>query len=344
MRKMSHWMGRTGWMVMLGAACGAHAADTATGGYRVADKRVLDGPVRWDYLAVDSERHRLFLTRGDHVDVFDTDRQQVVGTVAATAGVHGVAMAPDLGLGFTSNGGADTVTVFRLDTLAPVATVAVGKGPDALVYDGATHRLFVANGKGNSLSVVDAASHKVVGTVALPGAPETAVVDGKGHLFVALEDKNAIAQVDTRAMTLRATHKVAPGCDEPAGLAIDVQAGLLFAGCHNQKLAVVDARTGKVVATAPIGSGNDAVAVDAERKRVFASNGDGTLTVIDAAPPFAVLGKVDTMPRARTLALDPATHKIYLVSAEVDAAAPAGPKGRPALKAGTFTLLTVAPE
>lgn len=344
MRKTRRWIGTTGGTMLLVAACGAYAADTATSGYQVVDKRVLDGPVRWDYLSVDSERHHLFLTRGDRVDAFDTDKGQVVGTIAATAGVHGVAVAPDLGLGFTSNGGADTVTVFKLDTLGPVATVAVGKEPDALVYDGATHRLFVANGKGNSLSVVDAATRKIVATVALPGAPETAVVDGKGRLFVALEDRNAIAEVDTRAMKLSATHSVGPGCDEPAGLAIDVQAGLLFAGCHNRKLAVVDARTGKVVGTAPIGSGNDAVAVDAERKRVFASNGDGTLTIVDAAAPFAVLGKVNTMPRARTLALDPATHKVYLVSAEVDATAPAGPKGRPALKAGTFTVLTVAPQ
>jgi YVTN family beta-propeller protein len=326
---------------MLGTALAASAAGPS---YEVTDRHVLDGPVRWDYLSVDSQRHRLFLTRGDHVDVFDLERQEVVGTIGETPGVHGVAVASDLGLGFTSNGAANTVTVFKLETLAPIATVAVGQGPDALVYDPSTRRVFVANAKDNSLSVIEAASNKVGATIALPGAPETAVVDEHGKLFIALEDKNSIAEIDTRKQTLLASHSVASVCDEPAGLAIDLQAGLLFAGCHNQKIAVLDAHTGKVVRSAPIGHGNDAVTVDQQRKLAFASNGDGSLTIVDTAPPFAVRATVSTMARARTLALDPSTHKVYLASAEVDAAAAPGANGRRAFKPGSFTVITVAPR
>src|SRR5437763_15879780 len=266
----------TGLSMMLGTTLAANAANAAAdAGYRVASKRVREGPVRCYYLSVDSERHHLFLTRGDHLDVFDLQKQQVVGTIPSTAGVHGVAVAADLGLGFTSNGGANAVTVFKLDTFAPVATVAVGAGPDALIYDPATRRVSVANAKGNSLSVIDAATNKLDATIALPGAPETAAVDGKGRLFVAIEDKNAIAAVDTRTTKLAATHSVAPASHEPAGLAIDPQAGLLFAGCHNQKVAIVDAGSGKVVGSAPIGRGHDAVAFDAQRKLLSASHGDG---------------------------------------------------------------------
>lgn len=341
MHTMWRYLTAAGLSAMLGTTLGAHAGE---GSYRVMDKRVLAGPVRWDYLSVDSERHHLFLTRGDHVDVYDVRKREVVGSIPATPGVHGVAVAADLGLGFSSNGAANTVTVFHLDTLAPLATVAVGAGPDSLVYDAATHRVFVANGKANSVSVVDAVTRKIAGTIALPGAPETAVVDGKGRLFVALEDRNAIAEIDTRKLKLVAEHRVAPACDEPAGLAIDPQAGLLYAGCHNQKLAIVDARSGKVVGAVPIGRGNDAVAVDLQRKLVFASNGDGTLTVVDAAAPFAVRGTVDTMPRARTVTLDPATHDLYLVSAEADTTAAPSSNGRAALKPGTFTVITVGAE
>jgi YVTN family beta-propeller protein len=331
-----------GSLAMLGTTLGAQAR---AGAYRVTDKHVLEGPVRWDYLSVDSERHHLFLTRGDHVDVYDLGKREVVGSIPSTPGVHGVAVAADLGLGFSSNGAANAVTVFRMDTLAPQATVPVGAGPDSLVYDTATRRVFVANGKDNSVSVIDAATRKVVGTIALSGAPETAVVDGRGRLFVALEDRNAIAEIDTSKMKLVAEHRVAPVCEQPAGLTIDPHAGLLYAGCHNQKLVVVDARTGKLVGTASIGRGNDAVAIDLQRKLVFASNGDGTLTVVDATAPFAVRETVDTMPRARTVTLDPATHDLYLVSAEADPkATAASPQGRAVLKPGTFTVITVGAE
>jgi YVTN family beta-propeller protein len=323
------------------SAAPALAADVS---YHVTDKLVLDGPVRWDYLSMDAPRHRLFLTRGDHVDVFDLTTRRVVGSINTTAGVHGVATAPELGRGFTTNGATNNVTIFNLTTLKPITTVAVGSNPDALVYDPATQRVFVANAKGNSLSVISAKTGKMEGEIPLGGAPETAVVDGGAHLYVALEDRNAVAEVDTHTLKVLRRFSVEGKCDEPAGLAIDAKTKLLYAGCHNQTLTIIDAQTGAVVGNAPIGKGNDAVVIDEQRNLVFASNGDGTLNVISANAPFAVQATVPTMARARTMTIEPATHTLYLVSAEVDASKPTPSGGRPALKAGTFTLLTVAPQ
>lgn len=325
------------------AACGlpAQAADQA---YGLIARQVLDGPVRWDYLSVDSAHHRVFLTRGDHVDVFDTGSKTVIGSIAGTAGVHGVAVAPERDRGYTSNGGSDSVTVFMLSSLKEVATVNVGGKPDSIVYDAKTGRVFVANAKDKSLSVVDADSNKLVNTIALPSLPETAVVDGKGRLYVALEDKNAIAVIDTEAMKMLRQYDVSAVCDEPAGLAIDPATERLFAGCHNRKMAIVDGLTGKVLAAPAIGEGNDATAFDPVRKLAFASNGEGTLTVIDGNAPYQVLQTIATMPRARTMALDPVSHAIFVVAAETVAQAPQSGKTRPAVKPGTFTLLTIAPR
>lgn len=308
--------------------------------YQLIEKTTLEGPVRWDYVSVDSANHHLFLTRGEQVDVFDTRTKMVIGTIANTPGVHGVAIANDQDRGFTSNGKNDKVTIFSLSTLAQIGTVAVGQQPDAIVYDPASHRVFAANAKGKSLSVIDAATGKLVATIGLPGSPETAVVNGKGKLFVALEDKNAIATIDTAALKLVHTADVSSVCDEPAGLAIDPASDRLFAGCHNQKMAIVDGKTGKILGSAPIGKGNDAVAYDVERRLAFASNGEGNLTVVAGDAPFRVNATVPTMRGARTMTLDPATHQLYLVSAEYGPADPAS-KQRPPTVPGTFTVLTV---
>ena len=325
------------------AALATTAPPTAPGAYSVVGRQLLDGPVRWDYLAVDSVSHRLFLTRGDHVDVFDTLSKSVVGAVGDTQGVHGVALAHDLQRGYTSNGASDSVTVFDLASLARIATIKVGRKPDAIVFDPASKRVFAANAKDHSLSVIDTASNKVLAVIALAGAPETAAVDGKGRLYIALEDSNAIAVVDTGTMTVLRQYQLGAACEEPAGLAIDAAAGRLFAGCHNARMAVVDAATGRLLASPAIGKGNDATAFDPQLGRAFASNGEGSVTVIDGAAPYAVLQTVATMPRARTLALDTETHQVFVVSAEAATQAPAPANGRPPLKAGTFTLLTLAP-
>ena len=319
----------------------------ADGGYRLADKQVLPGAVRWDYLSVDPISHRLFLTRGDHVDVFDTTAKRIVASIANTAGVHGVAIASELDRGFTSNGGANSVTVFALSSSATLATVPVGAKPDSIVFDPKHKRIFVANGADKTLSVIDASTNKVVATIALPGVPETAVVDGKGFLFIAIEDKNAIVAIDTGSMRIVRQMDVGSVCDEPAGLAIDAASDRLFAGCHNQKMVIVDGLTGKILSAPTIGRGNDATAYDAERKLAFASNGEGTLTIVDGDAPYAVVQTVATMPRARTMALDPHTHAIYLVSADADdapATPVAGQKPRAKRKPETFTVLTIAPR
>lgn len=328
------------WSLLGACMLPAHAADQA---YHVVARQTLEGPVRWDYLSVDSAHHRLFLTRGDHVDVYDTASKSVVGIVAGTAGVHGVALAPERDRGYTSNGGSDTVTVFELSSLKEVATVKVGAKPDSIVYDASTGRVFVANGKSMSLSVIDADTNAVINTIGLPGGPETAVVDGKGSLLIALEDANAIALIDTKSMKVMQRFDVSAVCEAPAGLAIDPSTGRLYAGCHNGKMAIVDGNSGKVLAAPAIGHGNDATAFDPQRKLAFASNGDGTLTVIDASAPYHVVQTLATMPRARTMALDPVTHALYLVSAEAMAPAPQAEKGRPASRPGSFTLLTIAP-
>ena len=327
---------------IIAAAALPHFAQAADAAYHVTGRQVLEGPVRWDYLSVNGARHQVFLTRGDHVDVFDTESKAVIGTVAHTEGVHGVAVAADLDRGYTSNGGTDSVTVFELSSLKPLATVSVGAKPDSIVYDPASKRVFVANGKDKSLSVIDAATNRMIKTIALRGSPETAVVDGKGQLFVALEDRNAIAVVDTAAMTVLRQYDIAAECDEPAGLAIDAASERLFAGCHNSKMAIVDGHTGKLLAAPAIGKGNDATAYDPVLKKAFASNGDGTMTVVEGGAPYAVVQTVQTMARARTMALDPVSHQIYLAAAETDAG-PVAAGTRPKLKAGTFTLLTVAP-
>ena len=197
-------------------ASAANAAPMPHSEYRVVARQVIDGPVRWDYLAVDSIRHHLFLTRGDHVDVFDAVSKSVIGTIVDTAGVHGVAVASEINRGYTSNGGSDSVTVFDLASLVPIATVKVGAKPDSIVYDSATKRVFAANGKDRTLSVIDTRTNHVIKAIDLAGTPETAVVDGKGHLFVALEDKNAIAVVDTAAMSVVGQYDIGSACDEPA--------------------------------------------------------------------------------------------------------------------------------
>lgn len=326
----------------LGMALIPQAAQAGDAPYHVAARQFLEGPVRWDYLSVDSARHRLFLTRGDHVDVFDTQGKTVIGVIPDTGGVHGVAVGTGVERGYTSNGASDSVTVFDLATLKPITTVAVGAKPDAIVYDPATKRVFVANAKDRSLSVIDAATNTMIKTIALQGTPETAVVNGKGQLFIAIEDRNAITMIDTTAMVVVRSYSIGPACDEPAGLAIDTATDVLFAGCHNAIMAIVDGRTGKILATPTIGKGNDATAYDAGLKRAFASNGEGTLSVVDGQAPYSVLQSVQTMPRARTMTLDPVTHQIYLAAAEAAPGTPP-PGTRPALTPGSFTLLTVSP-
>ena len=316
--------------------------------YHVSDKQHLEGDVKWDYLIVDGERHHLFITHGDRVDVFDVEKKQIVGTIPDTNGVHGVALAADLDRGFTSNGKDNSVTIFELSTLKVIGNTPTEKKPDGIVYDLASKRVFVANGESGNLTPLDAVAGKSLSAIPLDGKPEFVAVDGKGHLFVNLEDKNQLVVVDTQRLVVTQRYDLSASCDEPAGLSIDPETQRLFVGCHNQKLTIVDANTGKILDALHIGRGNDATSYDSAAGLAFSSNGDGSLNVVSAidATHYQVRQTVNTMPSARTMALDPVTHKIYLVAAETEheeALNQQKPIPHARLKPGTFTLITVSP-
>lgn len=316
-------------------------------GYHVTGKKVLGGEGGWDYLRVDPGHHHLFITRFTHVAVLDLPGLAPAGDIPGTDGVHGVAIAPEFNRGFTSNGRAASVTIFDLTTLKVLGVVpTTGKNPDAIIYDPASKRVFTFNGRSDSSTAIDAATGKVAGTVPLPGRPEFAAADGKGNVFVNLEDKSQVVRIDSNALTASAPWPLAP-CESPSGMAIDRGNGRLFVGCHNKMMAVVATDTGRVVATVPIGQGVDANRFDPETRLAFSSNGDGTLTVVREESPdkFSVAENVPTQRGARTMALDPATHTVYLVTAEFGpppAATAEHPHPRPTMKPGSFTVLTVS--
>ncbi len=312
-------------------------------GYHLVKRVVLGGEGKWDYLTFDAARHRLFVTHGTEVLVVEPDSGNVLGTIPSTEGVHGVALAQDLGKGFTSNGRSASVTVFDLATLKPLARVATtGQKPDAILYDTVTHRVFTFNGGGDNATAIDATTGKVAGTVALGGTPEFAQADGRGHVYVNLEDKSEVVVFDPATLAVKAHWSLAP-CEAPSGMAMDRQRRRLFVGCRNKIMAVVDADSGKVLSTVPIGAGVDANAFDPGTGLAFSSNGEGTLTVVDVTGPAPkVVENVPTEPGARTMALDPASHTVYLVTSKFGPRpAPTASERRPRPPAlpGTFALL-----
>ena len=314
--------------------------------FKVVKKVTLGGEGGWDYLTVDSAARRLYISRGTHVMVVDADSGQTVGDLPDTAGVHGIAIVPELNKGFTSNGRDNSVTVFDLKTLKTGKKIPVGKNPDAIIYDSASKRVFAFNGRSNDATAIDAAAEIVAGTIPLDGKPEFAVSDGKGHIFVNIEDKSEITELDSNKLKVLSNWPLAPG-EEPSGLAFDAKRRRLFSVCSNKTMVVVNADTGKVVATVPIGSGVDAAGFDADRNLIFSSNGEGTLTVVkeDSPEKFAVVETVATQKGARTMTFDPKTHQVYLVTAEfgeTPAATTENPRPRPSLKPGTFTLLILS--
>lgn len=323
-------------------------AGSSSPGYHVAKKIVLGGDGGWDYLTFDAANHRLFIARATRVLVVDTASGKQVGEIPDTAGVHGIALAPESGRGFTSNGRESTATMFDLKTLAVQGKVKTSEGPDAIAYDPASRRVFTFNGRGRDTTAINAADGRVAGTLALDGRPEFAVADGEGHIFVNLEDKSQLAVLDSRKLVVNARWPLAP-CEEPTGLAMDKEHRRLFVGCSNKLMALVDAGSGKVLTTLPIGQGVDATAYDPGTHLAFSSNGDGTLTVVrqDSPDKYAVLGNVETARGARTMALDPATHTIYLVTAQfgpAPAASAENPRPRPSILPNTFELLVVSPD
>jgi DNA-binding beta-propeller fold protein YncE len=302
-----------GFLAMLTATM----AMAAEPGYHLVNTYALGGDGGWDYLSIDSSARRLYISRATHVIVLDADSGKPVGDIPDTPGVHGIALAPELGRGFISNGREGTVTIFDLKTLKAIAKVRAGENPDAILYDPASKRVFAFNGRSHDATAIDAAKGSVVGTIKLEGKPEFAVSDEKGEIFVNIEDKSQIDAIDPAKLEVKASWPLAP-CEEPNGLAMDRKHRRLFAGCDNKMMAVVDADTGKVIATPAIGDGVDANTFDPGTELAFASCGEGVLTVVheDSPMKFSVLENVPTQPGARTMALDEKTHNAYLVTAK----------------------------
>jgi DNA-binding beta-propeller fold protein YncE len=321
------------------------AATPEGSGYRVNQKISVPGDGGWDYLSIDNESRRLFVSHGTKVDVVDIDSGDVKGAIPDTPGVHGIALAPKLGRGFVSCGKADVVKVFDLTTLKPLTEVTAGKNPDSIIFDEATNRVFVANGGGRSLTAINAVDATVAGTIDVGGKPEFQVADGKGRVFVNLEDRNTVLAIDSQKLTIGKRWPV-EGCEAPGSMAMDRQNRRLFLGCHNQQMAVMDADSGRVIATLPIGSRTDATAYDAKSQLVFNSNGDGTVTVIRqaSADSYIVIDNVVTQPGAKTMALDPKTERLFLSVAEygpTPAATADQPKPRRQVLPGTFRILVL---
>jgi DNA-binding beta-propeller fold protein YncE len=320
----------------------ALAADS---GYHVIKTYKLGGDGGWDYLTLDSASRRLYISRATHVMVIDADSGKSVGDITDTPGVHGIALAPELGRGFVSNGREGTVSIFELDSLKPLGKIKAGDNPDAILYDPASKHVFAFNGKSHDATAIDAVKGAVLGTIKLDGKPEFAVSDGKGGVFVNIEDKNELTSLDPNKLEVKARWPM-PGCDEPSGLAIDLKNRRLFAGCGNKVMPIVDADSGKVVSTQPICEGVDATAFDADNGLAFASCGDGNLTVIrqDSADKYSVADTVPTKKGARTLALDSKTHQVFVVTADFGPRpAPTAdqPRPRPPVLPDSFVVLVV---
>ena len=290
-------------------------AQTGPSGYHLVHQYSLGGEGGWDYLTLDGATRRLFVARSTRVMVVDADSGKLLSEIPDTPGVHGVALVPALNRGFISNGREGTVSVFDLKTLKVSQKIKVGENPDAILYDPFSKRVFAFNGRSHDASVIDAETEKVVGTIPLSGKPEFGVSDGQGRVYVNVEDKGELALLDPKEMKVKATWSLAP-CEEPTGLALDRANHRLFSGCSNKLMAVVDAESGKLLTTLPIGDGVDGVAFDPEVSLAFSSNGEGTVTVVKEESPqkFSVLETVPTVAGARTITLDPKLHQLFTVT------------------------------
>jgi YVTN family beta-propeller protein len=307
----------------------------------------VGGAGGWDYLTLDASGQRLFVSRATRVDVVSTESGKVIGTIPDTSGVHGIALAPDLKRGFTSNGKADSVTVFDLDTLKTIKEVKInGQNPDAILYEPKGKHIFTFDGRSKDVTVIDAETLQIAATLPVPDKPEFAADDGAGRIYANIEsDPGQMAVIDSRALSVKAIWPL-PGCSSPSGLAIDRLHHRLFSVCDGKVMVVTDASTGKQVARVTIGEGPDAAAYDAKRGLVFSSNGEGTLTVVhqDTLDKYRVIDTLATQRGARTMALDPISGKVYLVTAKFGPApAPTAeqPRPRPSLIPDSFTILVV---
>ena len=324
------------------ALCGA--AFCADAKYSVVKKIPLEGAEGWDYLTVDSAASRLYVSRGTHVIVIDTDRNTVTGEIPGTDGVHGIAAAGEFNRGFTSNGKLNTSTIFDLKTLKTIGEVKTGGNPDAIIYDTFSKKVFTFNGKTGDATIIDAATGNVSGTIALGGKPEYACSDGEGLVYANIEDTAEVVEIDAVKGTVLRRFSIKPGI-EPTGIAIDVKNHLIFSGCHNKLMTVLDIKSDRIIAAVPVGAGVDGCGFDPERGLAFCSNGgDGTLSVVKGRGngKFSVIQTAITQKGARTMAVDLLTHKIYLPAAAfgpMPVQTPGSARKRPPVINGSFVVL-----
>jgi len=330
---------------ILVAFISAISAMAASGGYHVSGKIQIGGEGGWDYITMDSAARRLYISHGAKVVVVDVDSEKIVGEIPNTQGVHGIAIAPGLNRGYISDGRTNDVTVFDLKTLKEVGRISTGQNPDAILYDPHSNRVFTFNGRSNDSSVIDTATDKVVATIPLGGKPEFSATDGSGKVWVNIEDKNEIAEIDAGNAKVTKTYPL-EGCDEPSGLAMDTKAHHLFSVCGNKVMIVSDPGAGKVVAKVPIGQGPDAAGFDPGLGFAYSSNGEGTLTVVrQSGGKYEVVENATTQRGARTMAVDTKTHKVYMPTAQFGPApAPTQdvPHPRPSMVPGSFVILVVS--
>lgn len=312
--------------------------------FAVVDRFKIGGEGGWDCLSVDSEAHRLYVSRGTHVMVVDTETGKVAGDIPNTPGVHDIAIDVKRHKGFVSCGREDSVLVFDTTTLKESGRVKVGKNPDIMLFDSSTNQVLSFNGGSSDVTVVDATTNEVKGTLAMGGKPEFARSDGKGHVFVNLEDSSKIVEFDAKSLKLVRSWSLAPA-EGPTGLAFDTKHGLLYSACGNNMMAVSDAKAGKLLSTAKIGNGPDGAGFDPALGLVFAPNGsDGTVTVLKCGPGSACVPvqEVSTQKSARTMAVDTNTHRLYLIAAEFEA--PAAGQRRGKMVPDSAVILVVGPK
>jgi DNA-binding beta-propeller fold protein YncE len=326
----------------------AQAAEKAPG-YHFLKEIPIAGDTGWDYLSVDSEARRLYVTHGTHIVVIDLNSDAVVGDIADTPGVHGFALVPQLGRGFASDGADAKVSVVDLKTLATTSRVGTEEGPDGILYEPGRQEVYAFDGRAHAATVISAASGEVVATIKLPGKPEFPAADPRVHrVYDNIEDKSEVVAIDTQTHQVVNDWPIAPG-ESASGMAFDAVHHRLFLGCENHLMLMMDSSTGKVLASVPIGSGVDANAFDDQLQLAFSSNGEGTVTIAheDSPSKLTVVQTLKTQPSARTMALDPKTHRIYLAAATFGPApeqAPGTRRRRPPVVPGTFKVLVYGPE
>ena len=292
-------------------------ASLAAVNYQVLRKVSVPGSSGWDYVTVDQAARRVYLSHSTQVDVLDADSFALIGTIPDTPGVHGVAIAPEAGRGYISAGKADTAIAFDLKTLKSIEQIKVGKKPDAIIYEPFTKRIYVMTGDSENISVLNAADGKLVGTIALGGGPEFAVSDGKGNLYVNLEEQNETLHIDVNTLQVKKRWPLSP-CATPTSLAMDIENRRLFVGCRSRHFSVLNADTGKLVFTAPIGDRVDAAAFDNQTRLVYLSTGDGKVFVFhqDSPDQYSVVQEISTKPGAKTMGFDPKTGNLFVPTSE----------------------------